>query len=352
MDGNSVLPTFTCRINGNCQVRVLKDLGCQSNFITEQVATSQNLKVIHENVVFKIKGFNSDKEYITKIVEVEIGIETKIHAIQAICIPEININLKLPRLPIVTRTFMEKGYVFADQNLEGIQCISDIDMLLGTKSAYCLKHSEIAFSPEVNSIIADTEIGIMLLGDIDIMIKDLPYLPSLVDTAPICSLAVQKDPEIDVCMTYGNSVSVCEQECLESPKNFAVLESDRVIDVKVPNELLVQFAVLDENGKLNEAELKKATAEALEIESQFFTHYDVNKHEDTVTGLVEYILNNTTRNSEGCLIMPVLWNPKVCHLLGSNKELAIAILKSNLNKLKKNDNDLNLMDASFKEQEG
>ena len=117
LDGNSILPTFTCRINGNCKIRALKDLGCQSNFITEQLADSQKLKVVQENVVFKVKGFNSNKEYDTRIVEVEIKIGAKVHSIRAICVPEINISLKLPKLPVITKAFIEKGYTLADQNL-------------------------------------------------------------------------------------------------------------------------------------------------------------------------------------------------------------------------------------------
>ena len=81
------MPTFTCLSDGDFQVRILKDIGCQSNFITERVASSQNLKVIYENVTFKVKGFNADTQYSTKTVEVELKVRDKLYFINAICVP-------------------------------------------------------------------------------------------------------------------------------------------------------------------------------------------------------------------------------------------------------------------------
>ena len=45
IDGESILPTFICEI-GNIKVRGLKDGGCQSNLISEKLASELNLKVI------------------------------------------------------------------------------------------------------------------------------------------------------------------------------------------------------------------------------------------------------------------------------------------------------------------
>ena len=48
--------------------------------------------------------------------------------------------------------------------------------------------------------------------------------------------------------------------------------------------------------------------------------------------------------------MPLFWNGSVSHLLGNNRKLAEAILKSNLKKLRKDDTLLKLMDDVFREQ--
>ena len=351
-NGNSILPTFTCLLDGDFQVRILKDIGCQSNFITERVASSQNLKVIHENVTFKVKGFNADKQYSTKTVEIELKVRDKVYLINAICVSEIKVNLSLPKLPIITKSFIEKGYTLAYKHLVNSCSISNIDMILGTESAYCLKHSEVSFSSQANSIFAETELGVMLLGDIDTMIRDLPYLPCLVGTSRAWDSSVLMKQEIDLNNLVANVV-INKSEYAECSQDFAVLEVD-TLSVYVL-EVSVNYSVLNDNGIVDEAELGKATADALEMESQFYTHYDDQKYEDQCSEinnrLVEFALSSTTQNSEGRLVMPVLWNPKVCHLLANNKELAVAILKSNLKRLKKNENNLQLMDASFREQE-
>ena len=44
--------------------------------------------------------------------------------------------------------------------------------------------------------------------------------------------------------------------------------------------------------------------------------------------LIEYLIENTERDEEGRLIMPLLWNDKVKHLLPTNLNLAKNILKS------------------------
>ena len=49
VDGNSILPTFSCELNG-VLLRALKDGGCQSNFISERLADAHELKVINDNV--------------------------------------------------------------------------------------------------------------------------------------------------------------------------------------------------------------------------------------------------------------------------------------------------------------
>ncbi|XP_066964169.1 uncharacterized protein [Macrobrachium rosenbergii] len=67
------------------------------------------------------------------------------------------------------------------------------------------------------------------------------------------------------------------------------------------------------------------------------------------TQLVNYVLEKTT--SEGRLIMPLLWNPRVSHLLGHNFNISEKILSSLQRKLQGNlDYKLKQINMVFKEQ--
>lgn len=67
--------------------------------------------------------------------------------------------------------------------------------------------------------------------------------------------------------------------------------------------------------------------------------------------LVTFALENIERDGEGRLVMPLLWNGRVAHLLGKNRNLSKAILKSNFNKYNKQRDCLLMIDKAFKEQE-
>ena len=66
--------------------------------------------------------------------------------------------------------------------------------------------------------------------------------------------------------------------------------------------------------------------------------------------VIDFILNNTDRNTEGRLIMPLPWNPECKHLLGRNFNLSKSILQSNFRKLSRDDK-LRMYDQVFKEHE-
>ena len=130
-----------------------------------------------------------------------------------------------------------------------------------------------------------------------------------------------------------------------------------VSNVSVSNDILINAStvseVLNENGDLIQSRLEKATNEALDQYSADLLNYD-DCNEDNCSSInkkiVNHILCNTERTPEGRLIMPLPWNPECKHLLGQNYNLSKKILKSNFNKLKKNDH-LMLYDQVFKEQE-
>ena len=62
------------------------------------------------------------------------------------------------------------------------------------------------------------------------------------------------------------------------------------------------------------------------------------------------MLNNTTRDQSGSLIMPITWNHKNSHLLAGNYKLALSILHSTVQKLRGDETKLKLYDDVFKEQ--
>ena len=128
--------------------------------------------------------------YCTKIVEVNLNRGDKIHKIEAICVPKFNINLKLPNLNIIVREFVNKGYELVDKFLNNFEDnISNIKFLLGTKSLYCLRTTQESFGFDGKYMFAKSNLGVILLGDINTMITDLPSLPAVHDiTTHVSSL--------------------------------------------------------------------------------------------------------------------------------------------------------------------
>lgn len=102
-------------------------------------------------------------------------------------------------------------------------------------------------------------------------------------------------------------------------------------------------------------ELQKATKQILNNSCQYVTNYDPQSYDNDSSELnqklVKLCLDNTTRDVNGRLVMPLLWNSKISHLLGQNYNLSYTILMSNLKKLKENSKFLQLMDETLKEQE-
>ena len=69
------------------------------------------------NVKLKVNGFNGAREYHTRTVKLNIDFGDTSREIEAICVPEININIKLPKLMEVTEQFVKMGYSLADRKL-------------------------------------------------------------------------------------------------------------------------------------------------------------------------------------------------------------------------------------------
>ena len=62
----------------------------------------------------------------------------------------------------------------------------------------------------------------------------------------------------------------------------------------------------------------------------------------------QYVIDSMKRNSEGRIVVPLLWNSKVSHRLGRNLNLARLVLQSNMKRLKSNFDKLSLYDEALK----
>ena len=330
-DGETILPTFTCEVKG-VTLRVMKDGGCQSNFISSDLADKFDLKVLDNNVDLTVNGINCQKNYTTKQVEVEMVLDGKTSKIKALCLPSINIVLELPGLGKLVENFMSKGYRFADKMLNVREnSISNINMIVGSKSSHVIPEREILFGREENSCYSQSPAGVLLKGDIQSLLNDINFL-------------TDNNLEISSNVAISNKI-IPFVNSNDNEQNFNSLNSSLKLS---------EFSS-DTDGKISEDTLLNAANQVLENECTLIIGKETNKYkEDTVevdNKLVQFTLENTTRNPEDRLVMPILWNPRTSHLLGKNLNLSKQILSGTLKKYEKDKSSLVLIDEVFKEQE-
>ena len=335
-DMQSVLPTFTSTLDNGLKLRCLKDSGCQCNFILTDIADRYSLPTLRENISLTVNGINTTQNYTTKLVEVRLQIGDKLRKIEALCMPSINVKLKLPKLGKVVSGFKERGYLLADESLSNNSCdIQSIQLILGTRSAYCLPQQEHLFGSTLESLYSETPAGVLLHGNVEQILKDLSFLPYV---GSCFQGLVQLSDHNLVDSIFGTN-----NTCLVSDYDF----KDTVDPVNIN--------VFDDKGEIIESQLIKAANKILEESCHRFVK---SEPDDSDSGsseinkkLVKFALEDMKRDKEGRIVVPLLWNSQVSHLLGSNQGLAVSILKSNLKKLQNNRNKLLLMDKVFKEQE-
>ena len=302
IQSETILPTFTCEMENNALIRSLKDGGCQSTFLRRQVAIDNDLKVTQKNVSLKVNGFNTAQTYQTEMVEIKLKFGDKIHTIEAICIPEINIELNLPGLNKIVKTFLKKGYSLADKFLtNGKEKISNIDLILGSGSAHCILDNHICFCHAKDSVFSDTHMGVLLMGDISTIKKNLDDFPYVSNYSNHSSQNTNETFEY-----YANSYNFL---CFGKPKSDS--EESYFEEIKF-SESNANFSVIDDNGRLIESKLQKATNEVLENQCFRFTNYDFEKYDESSLvvnkKLVKFALDKTTRDETGRLTIPLLWN--------------------------------------------
>ena len=330
---NKILPTFTFEIHGN-QVRALKDGGSQENLISASLANRLKLKILNP-IKVRLNGINGLTLYNTRKVEVPMNIDGKLTNIQATVMPEIKVKLQLNDLNKIVQTFTQQGYKLCDKKLYHLSNkIEDLDFILGSDSAFCLPETDILFGKERKSIYSTTPFGILLKGNISQMLTDIQQLEPFSER------------------TINNSFSVNATELAGcKPDETENLEHSIQPLKKSPNVNIAD--VLNSDGTLNEQKLLLATDQMLNDACNVYTNYDTTKHEnhsELNSKLTQFALENTTRDEEGRLTMPLLWNHKVSHLLGKNFNLSKQILFSNLRRYKTKPECLQLIDNVIREQ--
>jgi hypothetical protein len=133
-----------------------------------------------------------------------------------------------------------------------------------------------------------------------------------------------------------------------------VLEQDLINVSNSSSNYLSTYYDLNGDSGVQDSVLHKAGRDLLNNYcSQLLKSEDINC-EDSVnlnTRLSDYVLKNTKQLDDGRLEMPIIWNSKVSHNLGTNYSLAVQILNSNYRKLHKNPEYLTMTDNVFREQE-
>jgi len=134
--------------------------------------------------------------------------------------------------------------------------------------------------------------------------------------------------------------------------NLDYLETNTSVNVSavenVPDLTDTEFDNLNYNPKLDcnndysaESLIMKDTVDDFDLDE---------KDTETNKKLIDFVLQSTKRDPSGCLVMPLTWNSKNCHLLGRNYNLSLNLLKSTYNKLKNDPEKLLMYDEVFQEQ--
>ena len=206
---------------------------------------------------------------------------------------------------------------------DGKDEITGIKFILGVNSTHFLPDTAVLFGDPIPSAYLNTSLGTMLSGKITRLISNLRFLPDLNYTTQLAgSGAIDEVPDA---------------------------HSGSLFDTNI------NYSVVDDQGKLIQSKLQKATEEILHEQCFQVLNYEPSQLNETSVEaddkLVKYVLDFASRTEDGRLVLPLLWNPKVSHLLGKNQTLSRQILKSNFKRYHKDGSSLAMIDNVFKEQE-
>ena len=328
-----IVPTFTLPYDG-VLLRGLRDGGCQPCFVTSKFAKDHSLFVLERSIPLVIKGFNCDETHSANIVQLKFDFIP--YPIRAITVPHIRTKIFLPGLSKVVEQFVNKGYVMADQMLGSSgEIIENLDFILGNSEAQIMPQTDFSFGVHPFSTCSRTDFGVMLSGSVSRLLRNLP---SLEEYNPIS------------CMQSSVGFTVPNLMSSQHAKRLFIQNETKDCSSDInPNES--KYAVLDQNGKLKESVVDLALSDLLTCVNQYYeTAYYNESFVISDEKLVEFVFSNLSRTEEGRIVMPLLWNSKVCDRLADNYSLAKLILRSNFNKLSKKSECLEMYDKVVKDQ--
>ena len=359
VDNNIMLPTFTVGIenNNHCNIpiRALKDSGSQKNFISEKISSKLNLHNSEDHVQLKIHGFNSSKTVNTKVVRVPLSLPDGTVFIDAVVIPKINVKLTNDSLEEIVNDFSSKGYTMADKNIPSGN--KDIDLILGVEFEPMLPLTQCIYGSNVKSSYYNSSLGVILSGSVRTMITNMKYLlpNNVVPNNDVTNVVPNNDvtnvvPNNDVTNVVPNN---------DVTNDVTNVVTDDIINCDIngiPNNCHTSMVEMcGEYTEISQNFLEMATNEAIEATAKQVLNYAEcqNEGKDTEINkdLVNYVNENTRRDTDGRVIVPLMWNYKNKHLLATNFNLSKSILRSNFSKLCKNPEKLEMYDSVFKEQE-
>lgn len=176
-----VVPTFTAKLNGNdsgkcIYSRVMYDPASQSSFVTENMLSKIEHSIIDNNVKINIIGFNASKILCTKKVEFSLSVDGKLSIVCAIVVPSIKTKVKSSMFNKIVKSFKNNNITLADKHLhdndDGV-----VDMLLGVDAAHILPVHSCRFgSVESPSLLYYCAAGVMLAGDVSVLVSNLKHL--------------------------------------------------------------------------------------------------------------------------------------------------------------------------------
>ncbi|XP_068224857.1 uncharacterized protein [Palaemon carinicauda] len=349
----TVLPSFSFTVPGVDGIfRGLKDSCSQSSFVTESLLNKCSLPVLEPSVKLTVNGFNGSKEYISRLIQLPMKFGNCISNVPALVVPSINIKLNLPGLGKIVESFENKGFILADKKLcKDSDSIDNVQVLLGSDAHYALMGKDVAFGCNPPSVYTESQHGILLMGNLENLSKNIKFL----GLPNICNERLEV---INPLRSSRTDFSSCSQ--ITTCSFLCKIQIDPLLDDEVCDlhykelEVGSNIAVLDDKGQIVESKLLKATDEVLEHECRRFLNLDANSAEsimsETNQNWVNFALSNFSREKDGRLIVPLLWNSKIAHRLSTNENLSRLILKANLKKLRKKDGHLQLVDQVIRDQ--
>ena len=330
---DSLLPLLsveTCVNDLNVNISTVLDSCSQSSFIESDLADKLNLEVYCSNIDLVIKGMNSCKQVNTKSVVLPFNMGGKKFQINCICIPRINIEMKVCGIGKLIDLMSLNGKSFAYKDFDRSKesnVISDIKLLIGSKDWHIVANLECgSIGPDYRlTTFYKLNEKYILMGSVNDWILNLSN-----DSDEVNLSDSRVGLNNIVSHSFVSTLDRLEISDIETPVISNISNVENISDILD----IASYSQLDENCRIfinmeNESPIEEVNM--------------VTEQEVT-----DFIINNTTKE-DGQFVMPIPWFSRYKDLVGHNEKLAYKILMSVKNKYIKTD-VLSRIDEVFKSQ--